>query len=466
MESNLVHDPLRDKGRTPRFAVQPKDVPELQTIVRTAREEKVGLVPISSGRPHLNGGTSCHTDHAVIDLSGWKDIPWINRRNRVCIVQPGVTFGEIQKSLKESGLTLPMPLAPRETKSVLASVVDREPGTWPRMQWDMQDPVASTEFVYGTGELFRSGGAGSPGTIEEQRKSKGAQKNPLGPGQSDFQRVVMGSQGSMGIVTWISLRAELAPTLERPMLVGHDSLTPLVSYVYEVQRAWLGEHSFLMNGTAAAMLFHHATQKSFDTVRESLPEYICLQNVAGFERLPEERLEYHLADIQDIARPNGLELSEKTGEIEAGALLKIARSPCGPIDWRHSLKGGCLRLFFLSLLDRSERFILLARDVLRSFGIEEERLGVYIQPILQNHGCHFELMVPFDPENERELETMQKIEVDMTEKLLAAGAFLSRPYGTAALKVFGRNPGNTQLIRVAKGLFDPDNILNPGKFSL
>ena len=44
---------------------------------------------------------------------------------------------------------------------MLASVIDREPHIWPRMQWDMQDPVASTEFIYGTGELFRSGAAGA-----------------------------------------------------------------------------------------------------------------------------------------------------------------------------------------------------------------------------------------------------------------------------------------------------------------
>lgn len=466
MESNLVCNPLRKNGEIPQFAIKPGDVPELQMIVRKARENKFGLVPVSSGSPHINGGISCTTDHAVVDLSGWKDIPWINRRNRVCIVQPGVTYGEIKKSLKEHGLTIPIPLAPRSTKSVLASVIDREPGTWPRMQWDMQDPVASTEFIYGTGELFRSGGAGSPGTLEEQRKSKAAQKNPLGPGQSDFQRIVMGSQGSMGIVTWISLRAELAPSIERPMMIGSGNLIDIIPYVYEVQRAWLGEHSFIMNRTAAAMLFHHDTKKSFEIVRESLPEFICLQNIAGFERLPEERLDYHLADIKDIAGSNGLKLEERIGEIDAADLLNTARSPCGPSDWRHTFKGGCLSVFFLSLLDKSEKYISIARNILNSLGIEEQQLGIYIQPILQNHGCHFEFMIPFDPQIEKEVKSMKKVEVDLVNELLDAGAFFSRPYGTAADKVFKKNTGNTKLIRIAKNLFDPDNILNPGKFSL
>ena len=49
---------------------------------------------------------------------------------------------------------------------------------------------------------------------------------------------------------------------------------------------------------------------------------------------------------------------------------------------------------------------------------------------------------------------------------MEARAFFSRPYGTAAEMVFKNNPGNTELIRVIKGMFDPANMLSPGKFSL
>ena len=65
-----------------------------------------------------------------------------------------------------------------------------------------------------------------------------------------------------------------------------------------------------------------------------------------------------------------------------------------------------------------------------------------------------------------EVENMKNFEADVTERLIKARAFFSRPYGKAAEMVFKNNPGNTELIRVIKGLFDPDNILNPGKFYL
>ena len=461
-----INNPLVRNNGVLQCAVKPKDVTELQSLIRKAKDDVIALVPVSSKEPHRRGGTACAIDHAVVDLSDWKKIPWINRRNRVCFVEPGVTYKELAVVLKEQGMTLPTPLAPRDTKSVLASTIDREPHIWPRMQWDMQDPVACTEFIYGTGELFRSGSAGGPGTLEDQRKSKGAQKMPMGPGQTDFQRVLIGAQGSMGIMTWISLRTELLPSIERPMLVASDRLSNIVEYVYQAQRPWLGEHTFILNNVAATMLMTYSGPRSFDKVRDSLPGYICLQNIAGFERLPKERLEYQYKELKDMAGANGLNLIDSTGEIEAPGLLEAARTPCGSRDWRDVIKGQCLSVFFLSLLNNSEKYITLVREAAGAFNIREDQIGIYIQPVVQNHACHFEFMVPFNPGDSREVENMRNFEADVTGRLIKAGAFFSRPYGKVADMVFNNNPGNTALIRVIKGLFDPANILNPGKFSL
>jgi FAD/FMN-containing dehydrogenase len=466
LKAYRVLNPLAQPGKSPQCAIKPGDVAELQKIVRRARAEKFGLVPISSGGPHIKGGTACPADHAVVDLSAWNKIPWVNRRNRVCFVQPGVTYGQLNDYLKDHGMTLPTPLAPRSTKSVLAATIDREPHIWPRMQWDMQDPVACTEFIYGTGELFRSGSAGGPGSLEDQRRSKGAQKMPMGPGQTDFQRVLIGSQGCMGIMTWISLRTELLPSMERPMLIAGDRLSPVIEYVYQAQRPWLGEHTFILNRLAAAMLMTRGDPASYERVRLALPEYICLQNIAGFERLPRERLEYQYGELKDMAVGAGLKLADAVGGIEARAMLEAARSPCGPRDWRHVAKGHCLSLFFLSLLNKSEMYISLVYEKAKSYDMAQDQIGIYIQPVVQNHACHIEFMFPFNPDDDRQVENLKKFEADLTGRLIKAGAFFSRPYGRAAEMVFKNNPGNTGLMRVVKGLFDPDNILNPGKFNL
>lgn len=459
----ITENPLIEGGEAPQCAIRPRDVDELREIIKN---KPPALVPVSSEGPHIRGGIACPVPHAVVDLSHWKKIPWINRRNRVCIIEPGVTYGELIKALAPHGMTVPMPLAPRSTKSVLAAVIDREPSTWANRQWDYQDPVASTEFLFGTGHLFRSGAAGGPGSLEEQRRSKGAQKAPQGPGQSDFQRVVMGSQGSLGVMTWISMRAELAPSVEEAFLVGDRTLDRLIPFFYQVQRPWLGEQAFILNRTAAALLMTHENPGSFTKVRESLPEFLALQNIAGFLRLPKERLGYQKADIAEMARDANLSLEVGLGDISAAGLLKAATSVCGPRDWRHGLSGHCLSVIFLSTLDRAPNYLATFAEAAEEAGVDHSFLGVYIQPVVQNHACHFELLVPFDPDDAEAVGAMKALERELCTRLIRDGAFFSRPYGAARDMAFLDNPGNNKLIKLAKDLFDPSGLLNPGKFGL
>ncbi len=461
-----VADPIMNHGTSPSAVIVPGDADELKELIMTANREDLKLVPVSSAGSHHKGGISCNAEHVVVDLSSWKKISHIDRRNRVCTIEPGVTYGELIQALEPHGMTVSMPLAPRSTKSVMAAIMDREPSTWPNKQWDVGDPVGSTEFIFGGGDLFRTGAAGGPGSLEKQRASGGAQKAPLGPSQTDFHRVLQGSQGTMGILSWITMRTEVKPKLERTRLVGTDDLEKLIPFVYQVQRPWLGEHSFILNAGAAALLMSNNGNGSYESIKKSLPAYVCLQNIAGFDRLAEERVAYQLRDISKMADSNGLSLTENAGDLSAKDLLNQAITPCGPEDWRHKLRGHCLSLFFQSTLDRSGKFITLINDLASAQGLDKDGIGIYLQPVVQNHACHIEFMVPYDDKDQAELDKMREFEKQAVEKLMQAGAFFSRPYGSAEKAAFERNGLNTEVLKKVKAIFDPQGVLNPGKFGL
>jgi FAD/FMN-containing dehydrogenase len=459
-------NPVIDPGIRPSHIVRPSPGGELQELLRLANESGLNLTVVSSTGNHSKGGFAATKENIRVDLSHWKQIPWINRRNRVCLIEPGVTYGQLLEALEPHGMTIPMPLSPRSGKSVIASVMDREPTSWPNRQWDISDPVASTEFIFGNGEMFRTGAAGGPGTLEQQRAVGGAHKSPLGPSQTDFHRVIQGSQGTMGVVTWITLRTELKPTVEQPFVLGADSLPELIPFIYEVQRQWLGEHSFVLNRTAAAMLMSAQGSGGFEAMRDSLPRYVCLQHIAGFERMPAKRVKYQRQDIESMAKKNKLTMTTSLGPIAARALLDIATRPCGEIDWRHRLRGHCLSLFFLTTLDKVPRFVDTFADLSRHHAVEEGAIGVYIQPVVQNHACHVELMCPFQPGVPGDVEIMRQLEKASVMRLAADGAFFSRPYGSAAGVVFEQNPLNYEVLKKVKGIFDPNRILNNGKWGL
>jgi FAD/FMN-containing dehydrogenase len=216
--------PVLTPGRPPACIVQPANPDELQAVICFANEAGLNLTVSSSTGGHRNGGITNPGENVLIDLSHWKKIDLIDRRNRVCRIEPGVTYGQLIDALADYGMTLPIPLAPRSGKSVLASVMDRTPATWPNKQWDTSDPTGSTEFFFGNGERFRSGAGGGPGTLEQQRQSGGAQKFSSGPSQTDFHRVVQGAQGTLGILSWITLRTELKPALQKTLLTSSDRL--------------------------------------------------------------------------------------------------------------------------------------------------------------------------------------------------------------------------------------------------
>ncbi|HQP29848.1 MAG TPA: FAD-binding oxidoreductase [Deltaproteobacteria bacterium] len=461
-----VQNPLVAEGPAPTMVVRPKGVADLQQVIRLANQERHNLTVCSSKGAHGKGGLAASQEHVMIDLSDWKAIPWINRRNRVCLISPGVTYGELLAALKPHGLTASIPLAPRRDKSVLAAVMDWEPSTWPNKQWDIGDPVCSTEFVFGHGELFRTGAAGGPGTLEQQRAAGGAQKCPTGPSQADFHRVVQGSQGTMGVVSWITLRTEVLPTVQKTFLLGAKRLEKLIPYVYEVQRPWLGEHSFIMNRTALAMLMLGQSGTSFDEICRGLPAYSCLQNIAGFDRLPQERVAYQTRDIGRIAADSQLSLHESLGAVGAADVLAAATSPTADGDWRHRWRGQCLSIFFQTTLDRTPRFIRLLPQIFKDCGVAEAPVGLYIQPLVQNHFCHMELLFPYDPGDGLAVKDMQTLEREAVAQLMAAGAFFSRPYGAASQDIFKRNPMHYTVLKKIKTIFDPGRVLNRGKWGL
>ena len=457
---------LSQLGQPPICILCPGGVDELGAIIQYANKTGLSLAVTSSTGPHRKGGITNQGEHALIDLSRWKKIDLIDRRNRVCRVEPGVTYAELADVLAAHGMTIPMPMSPRSGKSVLAAVMDREPGTWANKQWDSGDPVGSTEFFFGSGERFRTGAAGGPGSIEQQRQSGGAQKHSAGPSQTDFHRVVQGSQGTMGIVNWITLRTEIMPTIQESFLVGAERLDDLLDYVYAVQRGLLGEQSFILNRTAAALLMSNGNTQNFDYIRNSLPECICLQNIAGFERLPQERLAYHKLDIERIAQQNSLRLEPRIGALLATELFDKAAHPCRENDWRDTLRGACLSIFFQSTLNRMPALLKVFMETVAGFGIPQWDIGVYIQSMVQNHVCHMELMIPFEPGSAEQVERLRQFERQATVCLLEAGAFFSRPYGSGAELVWAKNPGNTRLVKIIKGIFDPKQILQRGKWFL
>ena len=165
---------------SPQLVVFPENTDDVAKVVKWANSTGTPLVPVSSTRPSTKGGSLPKVKQSVIvDLSKMNRILRIDTKNRVVMIEPGVRFPELIRELKEHGLRPLMPFIPRPGKSVVGSCLDRNAILTPRFHWDISDPLLCTETVFGNGDIFRTGSAAGPGTLEEQWASGQSQKNPM-----------------------------------------------------------------------------------------------------------------------------------------------------------------------------------------------------------------------------------------------------------------------------------------------
>jgi hypothetical protein len=379
------------------------------------------------------------------------------------MIEPGVTFGELIPAAAKEGIRLNMPLLPRKSKSVVGSMLEREPVIMPKYQWDISDPLACVEVIFGSGDEFRTGQAAGPGTVKEQWAVGGIQKAPYGPGIASWHRLIQGSQGTMGIVTWASMRCELLPSLEEPFVVGSSDLDTLLDMTSWLIRLRMVNECFILNNTNLAAIFTKKWPKDYQTIKDTLPTWILFYNLAGYEYYPEARIRSYITDINEITQRLGVEAVKAVGEVSANEILKTVQQPSAEPYWKLRYKGACEDIFFLTIHDKLEGIIGEMNDLADKAGYPSSDMGIYIQPIVQGTGYHCEFNLFYDPANSSERNRVKELSASAIKSLIAKGAFFSRPYGESAGMILNRDAATVGILNKLKNMFDPNNVMNPGK---
>ena len=447
----------------PGAAVKANSAEAVKAIVKWANETRTPLVPVSSGGPHLHGATVPGVGGAVVvDLSGMKKIMRVDRRNRVAMVEPGVTFEELIPAVEKEGLATFMPLLPRSRKSVVTSFLERTPITMPRFHWEPQDPLQCVEVIYGTGDLMRTGSAVIPASLEKQWALGRAQLRGMGPSQVDFTRLLQGAQGTMGIVTWATIKCRPLARRKKVFLVSSRDLSPLIEMAYGITFRKLGEELLLLNNVSLAAILGK-DREEIETLRAQLPPWVLLLGIEGAGVLPEERVAYQEAESSDVARSFGLELKGVIPGARSEDLCDVLCRPSSEPYWKLRLQDAFSEIFFLTTLDQAPEFVETICSLAAGNRYGGERIGVYIQPTVQGTNCHMEFTFPYAPQAREEADKVRGLVEEGSEALAGRGAFFSRPYGSWARIAYREDAQVVIGQRKLKGIFDPNGILNPGK---
>ena len=440
----------------PKAIVYPTTTEQVVKIVELANANSVSLVVRSSqGLESLNGSSlpSEGKECVAVNLSKMNKIKHIDAKNRVVIVEAGVTYGQLNEALKPYGLFVEHPLSPRKEKSIVASLLDREPVMTAKHVWDVPDPLCCVEMVMGNGTLFRTGSAAGPGSIDEMIESGVSFSQSQGPVWLDLGRAITGSQGTLAIVTWASVKVRMIGSVCTMVYAQSDDINQLAEYASQVIRRRLGEEAVLLNRKGMEQVFKMNKANCL-----AMPEWTFITSVRGFNFFPEKYMNNQILDMEDVVANYNVRLKKELPGI-SNEEVRVVLENASPEDdhWRWRNSKECLDMFCLSNMDKIDLYTSFAKNAAQSCGINADELIVYAQPSQMGRNCQIEFIVPASVEKADEMEMMLGI------TLLENQAFFSRPYGKLTESVYDRYHDQKKFMPLFKSFFDENFILNPGR---
>ena len=190
----------------PDAVVYAATVEDVSSIVKLANRWKIPVLPRGAGSGFTGGTLPVHGG-IVLVLTRMDRILDIDTENLTAEVEPGVVTGELQRQVEKLGLFYPPDPASKEFSTLGGNVAECAGGPRCVKYGVTKDYVLGLEVVTPTGEIIRTGGR----TL----------KNVVG---YDLTKLFVGSEGTLGIVTKIILKLIPKPAAKKTMLVQFETI--------------------------------------------------------------------------------------------------------------------------------------------------------------------------------------------------------------------------------------------------
>lgn len=250
-------DWTRFRSPDPAAVVFPRSIDEVAALVRVAAEQRIALVP-SGGRTGLSGGAIAAKGEVVVSFDRMRRILGFSALDRTLTVEPGVVTQTIQEFATQENLYYPVSFASEGSSQIGGNIATNAGGIRVLRHGLTRDRVAGLKIIDGRGELLEC--------------NAGLIKNASG---YDFRHLFVGSEGTLGLIVEATIRLVAAPPPSQVMLLAVTSLDAMMAVFRRFNDALtLTAFEFLCDASLHHVRQGHDLSAPMDT---SSPFYALLE---------------------------------------------------------------------------------------------------------------------------------------------------------------------------------------------
>ncbi|GAB6086372.1 FAD-binding oxidoreductase [Alkaliphilus crotonatoxidans] len=434
INEDFAHDELASVKKMPEVLVEVKSTQEVSQIMKYAYENNIPVTPRGQGTG-LVGGSVALYGGIMMNLSKMNNILELDEENLTLTVEPGVLLMEISKYVEAHDLFYPPD--PGEKSATIAGNINTNAGGMRAVKYGVtRDYVRGLEVVLPNGEIMEVGGK--------------IVKNSSGYSLKDL---IVGSEGTLGIVTKAILRLLPLPKKTISLLVPFKTLEEAIETVPKIIRS-------KSIPTAVEYMVRDTILSAEEFLGKPFPDkssdaYLLL----SFDGSSKEDIEKAYESVAEVC-------------LESGALDVYISETQERHEAIWSARGAFLEAIKASTTEMDECDVVVPRNKIAEFVKYSNELQKEYNIRIKSFGHagdgNLHIYVLRDQLDQAEWEKKLSDVFDcMYKRARELNGQVSGEHGIGiAKKEYLKESFNSQQIAIMRGIkaaFDPKNVLNPGK---
>jgi len=410
----------------------PQNALQVSSILKLANEDSFFVIPRGAGSG-MTGGSLAVKGGIILVMTRFNRILKIDKENLIASVEPGVVTGRFHKAVEKENLFYPPDPSSSEFCTLGGNLAECAGGPRAVKYGVTRDYVLGIEAVLPTGEIINTGVSTAKGVVGY-----------------DLTRLLVGSEGTLGVITRMTLRLLPLPERVSTMTAVFNNMATAAKAVAAIIRYGIIPRTIEYMDNASIRCVEEYLNAGLPVNSEAL----LLIDVDGKEK----EVEIAINQIEKFCISHGAAKVEKAGTREDADRLWKARKAISPALFRYGQ-------------DKINEDIVVPRnkipDIVKK--IDELRKKTGLVMVSFGHAgdgnIHFNIML--DKKNKKDLKKAEHAVETLFGYTLKLGGTISGEHGIGITKspYIQKEIGAVELglMKKIKNIFDPNGILNPGK---